>query len=151
MARGQFRAFNKGINSIGAKGFDLSDGTDYKIMLITTLPVVTEATLLDSTDYTEVSPLGSVYTAGGLALAVTWNEAAGVNTWDSTVNPGWVQDLSGPTDVVAGLVYSTTEVGDDAVGFFDLTVDGGTTAISLQAGDITVTLPATGMFNISRP
>ena len=46
MAKGSFRVFNTSINNIGKKGFDLSASADYKLMLITTLPVVTETTQL---------------------------------------------------------------------------------------------------------
>ena len=148
MAKGQFRAFNQTINNIGKKGFDLSTAGDYKIMLITTLPTTADLTP-DSTDYVEVS--GGGYTAGGILLNVTWLEAAGVNTFDSTIDPSWTQNGTGPVNIVAGLVYSITEVANDAIGFIDLTDDGGTTPISLQAGDISITWPATGLFDISRP
>lgn len=146
MAQGTLTVFNEAKQNIANGLLDLSAGSDFKCMLITTLPTVAALTP-DSADFTEVTG-GTSYVAGGATLTTTWLESGGVVTFDSSVNPTWSQDVSGPVNIVAALVYSTTAVGEDALAFIDLTTDAGTTPLSLQAGDITVTFAGTGLFTL---
>ena len=146
MAAGDLAVFNEAKQNIGNTLLDLSITTDFSVMLITTLPTVSDVTP-DTADYTEVS--GSNYTAGGIALTTSWNEATGTVTFDSTVNPSWTQHASGPTNIKAALIYSETAVGEDALAFIDMTTDGGTTAISLVDGDISITFHANGIFTLA--
>lgn len=146
MAKGDVVVFNEAKQNIANGLLDLPAGTDFSCMLITTLPTAAQATP-DSADFTEVT--GAGYTAGGVALTTTWVESGGTVTFDSSVNPSWSQNASGPTNIVAALIYSETAVGEDALAFIDLTNDGGTTPISLQDGDITITFNASGIFTLS--
>lgn len=146
MAQGSVSVFNEAKQNIANGLIDLSNASDFSCMLITTLPTVGQATP-DSADFTEVS--GGGYTAGGVALTTTWNESAGTVTFDSSVNPSWSQNGTGPTNIVAALIYSETAVGEDALCFIDMTTDGGSTPLSLQAGDITLTFNASGVFTLS--
>ena len=146
MAAGDLVVFNEAKQNIGNGLIDLSSTADFKCMLITTLPTAAAATP-DSADFTEVT--GTNYTAGGEALTVSWNEATGTVTFDSSVNPSWTQHASGPTNIKGALVYSTTAVGEDALCFIDMTADGGTTAISLVDGDISITFNASGLFTLA--
>ena len=145
MAQGTLTVFNEAKQNLSGL-LDLSSATDFSCMLITTLPTAEDLTP-DSADYTEVT--GTGYTAGGIALATTWDESAGTVTFDSSVNPSWAQNGAGPTNVVAALIYSETAVGEDALAFVDLTVDGGTTALSMQSGSITVNFNAAGLFDLA--
>ena len=145
MAAGDLTVFDEAKKNIGNNNFDLSGTTDFSCMLITTIPTASDGTP-DSSDYTEVSG-GTEYTAGGVALSTTWNEAAGTVTFDSSVNPSWTQDASGPANIRAALIYSETAT-EDALCFIDMTSDG-STAISLVDGDITITFDAAGLFTLA--
>lgn len=146
MAQGTLKVFEEFALFIGDGAHDLNSDS-FKAALITTLPVDTQTTP-DLADFTEVT--GGNYTAGGEALTTTYTEAAGVATFDSSANPSWTQSGTGPTDIKAALIYNTTHAGtNDAVAFIDMTTDGGTTPISLQDGDISITFNASGIFTLT--
>jgi hypothetical protein len=91
-------------------------------------------------DWTEVS--GTNYTAGGLTVNLTYTEAAGTGTLATDgATYSWLQDAAGPTGINFGVIYNDTSVGNEAICFIDFRA-GGTTAISLQDGDITWTAEA---------
>jgi len=92
----------------------------------------------DSGSFTQVT--GGTY-AEKTSVSKSWTEAAGTATFAlTTSNLVWSQDASGPTDIRYALVYSATHAGtEDAICLIDMTTGGdGTTAISLQDGDITI-------------
>ena len=68
--------------------------------------------------------------------------------WDSTDNPSWTQNGAGPTDVHYAIIFNDTDGSDKCVGFIDMTTDGGTTPISLQAGNISITWNASGILTL---
>ena len=147
MAQGDFLLFEEFSETIGDGTHDM-DGDTFSLILITTLPLVSQATP-DRADFTECTN-GGGYTTGGIALTTTWTEAGGTATFDSSTNPAWTAAAGSPTNVVGALlVNDTTAVAADAVGFIDMTTDGGSTPISLVAGNITVTWNATGAFTLS--
>jgi len=127
----------------------MSDGTHdmnthaFKVMLVSdALPAASLATP-DSTDFTEVS--GNGYTATGVALSTTYTEAGGVGTFANGAQVvTWTSTGTGdPSNIKTAIVYNTNAAAvNDAVAFIDMTVDGGTTAIDLNAGDITITFGA---------
>lgn len=144
MSQGDVVVFNEAKQNIANGLLDLSNVSDFSCMLITTLPTAADLTP-DSADYTEVSGTGYAL----VALATTWDEATGTVTFDSSVNPSWTQDAGGPTNIVAALIYSETAVGEDALAFIDMTTDAGSTPLSLQAGDITLTFNVAGLFTLA--
>ena len=144
MAAGDLTVFNEAKQNLFNGTLTSTD--TWKCMLITTLPTAADLTP-DSSDYTEVT--GTNYTAGGETLTVTWNESSGTVTFDSTVNPSWTQHASGPNNIKAAVIYSTTAATEDALAFIDMTSDGGTTAISLADGDISITFNASGIFTLA--
>ena len=148
MAQGDLVLFEEFSKYIGDGSHDLDNDT-FKCALITNAVVPTAATATpDFADFTEVS--GGGYTAGGETLTITWTEAGGTATFDSTVNPSWTQNGTGPTNIYYAIIYNTTHAGtNDAVAFIDMTTDGGTTPISLQAGDISITFNASGIFTLA--
>jgi hypothetical protein len=146
MAKGDVVVFNEAKQNIANGTLNLSSVTDFKCMLITSLPTASDATP-DSSDFTEVS--GTGYTAGGIALSTTWTQSGNKVVFDSSVDPVWSQNAAGPTNIKAALIYSTTAVGEDALCFIDLTNDGGTTPISLQDGEIKITFNANGIFDLT--
>ena len=146
MAQGTTVVFNEAIQNISGL-IDLSNGSDFKCMLITTLPIAAALTP-DSADFTEIAA-GESYVSGGIALTTTWTEGAGVTTFDTTTPITWAKDAAGADNAMAALIYSTTAVGEDAVAFIDLSTDSGVTPLSLQTGAITVTVNASGLFSIA--
>jgi hypothetical protein len=140
MAQGTLTLFEEFALNIGDGTHDM-DGDTFKIALITTLPTAADATPALG-DYTEVS--GAGYTAGGETLTTTYTETGGTATFATNgATITWTQNGSGPTNIVAGLIYNDTAAGDPAVCFIDFTTDSGTTPVSLQDGDITWTAEAT--------
>lgn len=148
MAQGDFTLFEEFAKYIGDGSHDL-DSDVIKCMLIdnSTVPTAALATP-DSADFTEVT--GTNYTAGGATLTCTYVEAGGVATFDSSTNPSWTTSPSGPANIYYAIVYNTSHAGtNDAIGFVDMTSDGGTTPISLQSGDISITWNASGLFTVT--
>ena len=147
MAQGDFTLFEEFSLNIADGSHDMNSDT-FSLILITTLPTAADATP-DRADYTEVTN-GGGYTTGGIALTTSYTEAAGTATFDSTTNPAWTATAGSPTNIKGALLVNDTHVGtNDAVGFIDMTTDGGTTAISLVAGNITVTWNASGVFTLA--
>lgn len=145
MAQGDLVVFNEAKQNISGL-LDLSDGADYSLILITTLPTVAALTP-DSADFTECTVGGSY--AGAVALTSTWLESAGVVTFDADDPATWTAAAGSPTDIKAALIYSETAVGEDALCFIDMTTDSGTTAVSMVAGDISIAFNASGLFDIT--
>jgi hypothetical protein len=147
MAQGTLTVFNEAKKNISGL-VDLQADT-FKVMLVTTLPAVGTASP-DTGDFTEVTG-GTSYVAGGISVALTWVESGGTVTCGSITVPTWVKDVSGPTNIVAAIVYSTVVgVGaGDALAFIDMTTDAGATPISLQTGDISITFNGSGLFTLA--
>jgi len=103
-------------------------------------------------DFTEATPGGN-YAANGVALDTLANlvtEAAGTMTFDDTgATVSWAQHASNPTNAAWGIIYNFTDAGKDALAFIDLTTDGGTTAVDMTAGDLTITWHANGIFTVA--
>ena len=138
MAQGTVYTFEEFRKYIGDGSHDL-DGDSFKIALLSNTHNSTIAianATPDFADYTEVT--GTGYTAGGNAATLTWTEVGGTATLALSGNVSWTQNGAGPTDIRTALLYNTTHAGtNDAICYIDMTADG-TTAISLQDGDITI-------------
>jgi len=155
MAQGTLTVFEEaGLNMVDSDNI-LDPADTFKVMLISEqvggTPTITAADATpDSSDYTEVS--GTGYTAGGEALTTpALTEAGGVTTFDDSgaASVSWTQNGAGPTNIKTALLYNSTHAGtNDAIAFIDMTADG-TTAISLQAGDITLTWGASGIITVT--
>lgn len=149
MAQGDLLLFNEfSKDSLEAIHDLTTGGNTVKVALITTLPVITQTTPTLG-DFTEVS--GAGYTAGGETISTNQDVTVVSGPqykYDSSDNPSWNQNGSGPTNVVAGVIYNDTDATgpDKALGFVDMTVDGGVTPVSLQAGNISITWNASGIF-----
>lgn len=147
MARGDTTVFEEAKLALLNGTLDLDTQT-IKIALVTTLPAASLATPTLA-DLTEVT--GSGYTAGGETLTISLTETGGTVTFDATGAPAvtWSQNGSGPTNIMAGVIYEDTSGSDNLIAFVDFSADGGTTAISLQDGDITYTPNASGIFTLA--
>lgn len=147
MARGSVTVFDEFLPfmNYGSATTDLAavniDADSFKIILssVAIASIPASAATPDSADFTEVTPIGGGYTAGGAAATITLAEAAGTLTITLAANVVWTSTGSGgPTDIRTGILYSTTHTGlNDAVAVIDLTTDG-TTPVDLNAGDVTI-------------
>ena len=136
MAQGSVTCFEEFTKYIGDGSHDLNSDS-FKIALLTTAPTASDATP-DYSDYSGNEVSGTGYTAAGASATLTWTEAAGTATLALGSNVTWSQNGAGPTNINYGLLYNTTHAGtNDAIAFIDMR-DGGTTAISLQDGDVTI-------------
>jgi hypothetical protein len=136
-AQGSVETFEEFVLDVGEKEHNLSTDT-HKISLHTTLPDTATAspTYGDFTG-TEVAN-GNGYTTTGATANVTYAEADGTGTLTLGTDVTWTQNGAGPTDIEAGVLYSDTATAKEAIATVEMTVDAGTTPISLQDGDITI-------------
>jgi hypothetical protein len=151
MAQGTVTLFEEFSLKIADGTHDLSSGTGtWRVALLSDVigTGITAADVdPDFSDYTEVTG-GTSYVSPGAAIAQTWTEANGTATFEiTTATTTWTQDGSGPTDINTALIYDDSLTGNNAIGYMDMR-DGGTTAISLQDGDITITWAA-NLFTLS--
>lgn len=149
MAQGDLTLFNEFSLELLSSTHNLAaGGSTVKVALITALPTATEASPTLSS-FTQVS--GAGYVAGGAEIssqqAVT-SVSGSTYKWDSSANPSWTQNGSGPANIVAALIYNDSDGSDTAIGFIDMTTDGGTTPISLQAGNVSITWNASGILTL---
>ena len=150
MAAGDLVVFNQAKMWLADGTMDLDDTTSdqYKVALITTLPLVTEATPILAT-FTEVTG-GGTYTTGGESIVITsgsWAESSGTVTFDTATNPQWLQNASNPTDARAAVFYrdgTHNSITDPFLLMVDL---GG--VIDMTAGDLTITWNASGLFTLA--
>lgn len=148
MAQGDAEVFEALAGYLRDKDINIA-GANWKCALLTN----SVATLLDSetnpalgsTNCTEVSN-GGGYT-DGIALTMDNTDTGGVVTLklNTTSHPTgkitWSGGAGGPTNIKSAIIYddaATTPV-DAAVCFIDVTTDGGTTAVSLVADDVSIT------------
>jgi len=145
MATGDLIVFDEAKAKMLAGDWASTDVFYLAIMDNTTIPTAATATPVFG-DFTEVGAAGS-YVANGTslgALSTLVSEAAGVMTFDSTVNPTWAQNASNDVDAYWGIVYNFTDAGKDALCFIEL---GG--PVDMSAGALTVTWGAGGLFTIT--
>jgi len=145
MAQGDLLTFNAARKNLSGL-LDLSNGTDFSLMLITTLPTANQTTP-DSADFIECT-VGGNY-AGPVDLVTTWTESGGVTTFDAADPAEWLAAAGSPTNIKAALIYSETALGEDALAFIDLTTDGGTTPVSMVDGKISISFNASGLFSLA--
>ena len=145
MARGDLVIFQEAMAKMLDGDWASSDHFSLAILDDTTTPAADDSTPTLG-DYTEVGT-GGTYSAGGTdlgTLATLVTQSAGTMKFDSDTNPTWAQDGSNDTDAYWGLIYNSTDAGNDALGYIDL---GG--PVDMQAGDLTVTWDASGIFTIA--
>jgi hypothetical protein len=160
MAQGTLALFDEFAESIGDGRIDLDTDT-FKVAFVTLqvggTPSIAKTDAIPtwgaggSTNLSssEVTP-GGGYTVGGDALAsVTWGQTAGVATFDADPNV-WTSSAGSPATIKTAVIYSDTAANKDCIGFVDMTADG-TTAISLLAGDVTITWGVGGILTATNP
>ena len=148
MAQGTLTCNDSFSEGIGKAYFDLTTTTGHvlKCMLVSdTITIALAAT--DTSTLNEVT--GTNYAADGETLTNAWTRTGGTSTYDSTANHAWTQHASGPSNIKTAVVYDTNVAAvADIVCCIDMTEDGGTTAISLIAGNISITYDVNGLFDI---
>lgn len=145
MARGDITFFNEAKALMLDGGWEAAD--DIKCAILDNTVTPTAATVTPAlADFTQVGS-GGTYVAGGTSLGnlgTCVTQAAGVMTFDSTTNPTWAANAGNDTDAYWGLIYNATDAGNGALAFVDL---GG--PVNMQAGSLTITWNASGIFTIT--
>ena len=149
MAQGDLTLFNEFSLQLGTGEHDLNATDTIKVALIDNTTVPTASTTTPTlADFTQVS--GTNYTAGGAtATTPTFTVVSGSTYKFDADNVSWTQNAGGPTDIYYGIIYNDTNASDMAIGFIDMTVDSGTTPISLAAGNISINWNASGVFTLA--
>jgi len=145
MARGDVTFFQEANEYMYDGGFEAADDIKCAVLDNTATPTAAFATPTLS-DFTEVGAAGT-YTAGGTSLGnlgTCVTQSGAVMKFDSATNPTWAQHASSDVDAYWGLIYNDTDATDRALGFVDL---GG--PVDMQAGDLTITWNASGIFTIT--
>jgi hypothetical protein len=148
MAQGDFTLFNEFSTQLLQGEHDLNATDTIKVALITNGTVPSASTTTPTfSDFTEVS--GTNYTTGGKEVTSPVVAAVSGSTYKfDGDNVSWTQNAAGPTDVYYGILYNDTNGTDMAIGFIDMTTDGGTTPISLAAGNISINWNASGILTL---
>lgn len=145
MARGDVVVFEEAKAKMISGNWASTDNFYCAICDNTVTPTAATATPVIG-DFTQVGA-GGTYVNNGTdlgALSALVSEAAGVMTFDSTVNPTWAQNPGNDVDAYWGIIYNFTDAGKDAVAFVDL---GG--PVDMTAGDLSITWAVAGIFTIT--
>ena len=147
MAKGDLTIFEEFAAQIGLKKHDL-DTEQMKLMLISTAAASVNASQAAPV-YTTYSGAemasGNGYTTTGASIAsVSYVEASGVGTMDGT-DVTWSQNASGFTTARTAVMYNSAHASSVAVCYVDL----GSTNVSLQDGDVTVSWHSSGILTIT--
>jgi len=153
MAQGSFTLFEEFAKQLGDKEHNFAADT-FKVALVDeTVPVPVASSVTPTWSDFSVNEVGGTnYTAGGITIPVpTYTEAGGVGTFqdDGTGFIEWIQDAAGPANIFYAILYNITHASNMAIGFIDMTSDGGSSAISLIAGNIRITWHASGIFQVT--
>lgn len=146
MAQGDLTLFNEFRSQVLQAEHDLNATDTIKVALINNTTVPTASTTTPTlADFTQVT--GTNYTAGGetVTTPVVANVSGATYKFDGD-NVSWTQNAGGPTDIYYAILYNDTNATDMAIAFIDMTVDSGTTPISLAAGNISINWNASGIF-----
>jgi len=149
MAQGDLVLFNELSKQLLEGEHDLNATDTVKVALIDNSTVPTASTTTPTlADFTEVT--GTNYTSGGATISspVVANVSGSTYRFDGD-NVSWTQNAGGPTDIYYGVIYNDTNGSDMAIGFVDMTTDGGTTPISLAAGNISINWNASGILTLA--
>lgn len=144
MAVGDVLVYNEARGYLIDGGWEPAD--DIKVALVTNTPApAVDDTTPTLTELTEVSQVGG-YTTGGISIGdlgtITGDGVGGTMTWDSATNPSWAQNGASPQDARWGIIYHVSS--DLCIAFVDLGA-----VIDMQAGDLTITWDALGIFTIT--
>lgn len=149
MARGDLEVFEEAMGYMFDGGWEGTD--EIWIGLVTSTPLVADPLPAyaagGTTNYTAIATAGE-YAAGGLLLDTWANmivEAAGVVTFDDTgASVTWAQNAASPQTAEYAVIYNDTQ-SNYCIAFIDL--DG---PIDMQAGDLTITWNASGIFTVTK-
>ena len=147
MATGDVVVFNVAKEKMIDGGWDPTDDFYLAIVDATVTPTAAFTTPTWS-DFSanEVAGAAGGYVVNGTnlgALSDLATETTGTMTFDSAVDPTWALKAGHSTDATWGIIYNFTDATQDALAYVELgTVD-------MQAGALTVTWNASGIFTIT--
>lgn len=145
MAAGNWIMYDAAKAKIGDGTFDMNSHT-FKVQLHTNSYTPNRATQAVRADLSNELTTANGYTAGGVALATpTFNQAAGVATWDAA-DPSWTASGGSIGPFRIAVIYDDTAASDDLVCYCildsaDITATTGQT--------VTLTLSASGILALS--
>lgn len=147
MAQGSLKTFDYVAFNAGKGLYNHSTNT-FKYALITdAYSTVSKATVEPALSSFTEAPAGGNYTAGGNALlGNAWTIAAGVSKLDFT-DISLLKQAGSPTTAKTLLIINST-VGNDCYAAIQLGVNDGD-AVDLVNNDLTVTLSASGIYNVT--
>lgn len=150
MAQGDFNLFNIFPNYVRSSVVDIDNGT-WRVILcsdsVSALTVFESQPARGSTNINEVAS-GGGYTTGGIQLDVAHVSASSVFTFAAELSAhtdgilSWSKTAGSPTNIKTAVLIddAATSPADAALGFWDMTEDGGTTALDLTGVDINLVL-----------
>lgn len=143
MARGDVTVFQEANAYLIDGGWEPGDDIKCAVLDNTLAPTAADVTPTLA-EYTEVGVAGT-YVAGGLSLGnlgACVVQSGAVMTFDSATNPNWLQDASNDVDAYWGFIYHVlTTLG---IAFVELAGP-----VDMQAGDLTITWNASGIFTVT--
>lgn len=146
MAAGKWKLYNTAKEKIGQALIDL-DGHSFKCALFTSTSNANTLTNTLLGDLTNQVSNGNGYTTNGVTLtSVTWTNSSGTITFDGDI-PQWLASGSGFSFKYA-VIFDDTVAFDPLLAVCDLNVGGGN--LTANSSDfVTITIPASGIFNLS--
>ena len=150
MAKGDLTVFEEFAADIGVEKYQLNTDT-LKVALISTAAGSVAASTASPT-YSDFSGAemasGNGYTTGGATIASSsYAEASGVGTLDGN-DVTWSQNASGFTTARTAIVYTDTPASAASKAAI-CKVDLGSSSVSLQDGDVTVSWNSSGILTIT--
>ncbi len=150
MAQGAFKLFHMYQNYVRGGAVSLN-GVSWRIILcsnsVADLTVSEVNPAIGTTNITQVAA-GGGYSTGGVAITTANTSATSTFTFavdnDTHANGiiPWSKEAGSPINIKSAVLIDdgATAPEDAAIGFWDMTEDGGTTALSLVAVDINLVL-----------
>jgi hypothetical protein len=146
MAQGTFKLFNMFTNYVRSNIVNLDTGTWSVILCSDNVSNLTASEVnpaRGSTNINEVTS-GGGYTSGGVDITLANTSASSVFTFaaELSAHPDgiftWSKSSGSPTNIKTAVLIDkgASSPTDAALGFWDMTTDGGTTALDLTGVDI---------------
>ena len=145
MAREDLNIFEESLKKMIAGDWASTDHFYCAICDDTTTPSDDDTTPIIG-DYTQIGTSGT-YVNGGIDLGVLSTlvtQTGGVLTFDSSINPSWLKNLSNDVDAYWAIIYNYTDSGKDCLCFLDL---GG--PVNMSIGTLSIDWDDSGIFNIT--
>ena len=148
MALGTIYGFNDVTKQLGDGSYTLaSDGLAFYFITETASAINLDAANPVLTDFTQVASSGN-YTGSFVGASITWTRSTVTSTYDAA-DLSLLKDALNPTTVKSIIAVDTT-ASNKVFCAWDMTTDNGVTAPDLVNNDLTFTINANGIFQVSK-